>query len=103
MVFEKKKNNFGVIQGNKKVKANFKFKNAGTNPLIIYDVRTGCGCTVAYWNKNPIQVNAMDSIIIIFDSNHKKDYQKKDIAIYSNTTEDVTFLSVEGVVKELTQ
>jgi len=64
-----------------------------------------CGCfkTKGILSLNPIQVNAMDSIIIIFDSNHKKDYQKKDIAIYSNTTEDVTFLSVEGVVKELTQ
>ena len=61
-----------------------------------------CGCfkTKGILSLNPIQVNAM---VIIFDSNHKKDYQKKDIAIYSNTTEDVTFLSVEGVVKELTQ
>jgi hypothetical protein len=45
---------FGSIPFNKPVKVEFSFKNPGMVPIIIRNVESSCGCTVADFPKQPI-------------------------------------------------
>lgn len=45
--------NFGVFSMKEKKEAIFQIKNTGTSPLVITDVATTCGCTVAEYDKHP--------------------------------------------------
>jgi hypothetical protein len=52
--FEKTSHNFGKISetGGNAV-YDFVFKNTGTVPLILTNVRAGCGCTTPEWDRQP--------------------------------------------------
>ncbi len=42
--------------------------NTGTNPLIISNVKPGCGCTVPDYTKEPILPGKKGKITLHFDS-----------------------------------
>lgn len=45
-----------------------KFKNTGTEPLIISGARGSCGCTVPNWPKEPIMPGESSQIEIRYDT-----------------------------------
>jgi hypothetical protein len=45
---------FGDIKQGDKVEHVFKFENTGTEPLILSNVSTTCGCTASNWPRDPI-------------------------------------------------
>jgi hypothetical protein len=45
---------FGVIKRGPAAGHTFKFKNVGTEPIIIMNVTPSCGCTNVDWSKNPV-------------------------------------------------
>jgi hypothetical protein len=77
--------NFGKINEGQKLAVSFRFKNAGTNPLIIESVRPGCGCTVADFPKEPIAPGAENEITGEFDSHGREGLQHKSITVKANT------------------
>ena len=47
--------NFGTINENAgKATFDFSFKNTGNVPLILTNVRAGCGCTTPVWSREPV-------------------------------------------------
>ena len=52
--FESKKHDFGKLSLKKEAQISFQFTNPGNTPLVIFDVKTSCGCTVPEWTKNPV-------------------------------------------------
>ena len=77
--------NYGKINQGQKLAIAFKFKNAGSNPLIIESVRPGCGCTVADFPKEPIAPGAEAEITGSFDSHGREGLQHKTITVKANT------------------
>ncbi|NBN98848.1 MAG: DUF1573 domain-containing protein, partial [Flavobacteriia bacterium] len=71
----------------------------GEKPLLIYDVKTSCGCTVPNWNKNPIPPGGREKIKVTF---HPKENQlgieHKSVTVISNTDPGVTVLTIKAKV-----
>jgi len=88
---------FGEVDFKKPVTAEFKFKNPGLIPLVINEVKTSCGCTVADFPKQPIVSGQEGKILVTFDAETEGQFSKT-ITVYSNAEGGVTQLYIQGVV-----
>lgn len=52
--FEKTTHDFGANPQGTPVSCEFIFKNVGTEPLVLQNVKASCGCTTPFWPKEPI-------------------------------------------------
>ena len=95
---------FGEITEGEHVKYAFKFKNTGSEPLIISDAKGSCGCTVPDWPREPIAPGASSEIKVEFDSKGKGSddgaKQTKKVTVTANTNPPQTYLTITGVVKK---
>jgi hypothetical protein len=100
--FEVEEYNFGTVKQGDKVEYEFRFTNAGTEPLIISNVQSTCGCTVPDWPKEPIQKNETKSIKVIFNSAGKMGLQNRPITIFSNAKTSPKVIHLKGNVEGTT-
>ena len=84
IVFAEKSFEFGDITQGEKVEHIFMFENIGTEPLILSDVRTTCGCTAPEWPREPIAPGAKAKLKVVFNSTGKMGLQNKVITVMSN-------------------
>ncbi|MBP8724588.1 MAG: DUF1573 domain-containing protein [Saprospiraceae bacterium] len=102
--FEEMVFDWGEIKEGEHVKYAYKFKNTGSEPLIIADAKGSCGCTVPDWPREPIAPGASGEIKVEFDSKGKgsDDGQKqtKKVTVTANTNPPQTYLTITGVVKK---
>lgn len=82
--FSEKSYNFGDITQGAKVEHVFEFENVGTEPLVLSDVRTTCGCTAPEWPREAIAPGATAKIKVVFNSAGKMGMQNKVITVMSN-------------------
>ncbi len=75
---------FGSVKSGTKVEYVFKFENKGTEPLIIKDIKTSCGCTAAIVDNNTIKPGEIGSIKVDFDTKNREGRNSKSITIVSN-------------------
>ncbi|MBX9852800.1 MAG: DUF1573 domain-containing protein [Cytophagaceae bacterium] len=94
ITFLEKAHDFGDIQQGEKVEYVFKFKNTGTQPLIVTDVVTTCSCTAKRWTKEPIPPGNTGEVILTFDSAGKQGIQNKVITILSNAANAIERVSI---------
>ncbi len=73
----------------------FRFKNISPSPLIIDNVRTSCGCTVADWDSTPIAPDSTGVIKVEYDARDPGYFYKK-IKVYFNGQRKAEVLSIEG-------
>ena len=90
---------FGTITEGEKVEYNYRFKNTGTNPLIIFTTSASCGCTVPEKPEKPIMPGETGVIKVVFNSAGKKDHQSKDINVGANVNPEFPVLKLTGTVK----
>lgn len=86
-VFEKKTYDLGQIQQGEIVKYTMKFKNAGTDFLVITSARASCGCTVPKWTREPIAKGEEGQLEVTFDSSGRSGVQHKSIVLLTNSVE----------------
>ena len=85
--------NLGIIAEGNAVEVEFAFVNSGRSALVLADVSTSCGCTVANdWPKTPIAPGARATINVRFDSQGRTGENRKEISVISNTTPSTTTL-----------
>lgn len=97
--FEEPEFNFGTVVDGEMVKHTFKFTNTGDKSLVLFDVKTTCGCTVPEnWPKHPISPGDGGEIEVIFNSNKKVGSVHKSIRVEANTNPSVTTVSILGEV-----
>lgn len=77
--------NLGKINEGQELQIAYKFKNTGSQPLVIQSVEPGCGCTVAEYPKQPIAPGAEGVITGAFDSRGRTGLQYKEILVRANT------------------
>ena len=92
-------NDMGYIEEGEQIISWFDYINTGDAPLVIQDIKAGCGCTVPGWNVEPLQPGEGETIKIVFDSHGKKGVQNIKIAVYSNAKNQVQDLQIKGIVK----
>ncbi|MCC5920402.1 MAG: DUF1573 domain-containing protein [Cyclobacteriaceae bacterium] len=87
IVFAEELHDFGDIYQGDRVSHVFKYKNEGTEPLIITNVMTTCGCTASKYKKNePIAPGEEGEITVNFNSAGKIGIQNKTVTIVSNAS-----------------
>ena len=95
--FEQKVYEFGTILWKNPVKAVFKVKNNGDKPLVISNVTTSCGCTVADWTKEPIAPGASGGVSSTFDAKTLGRFMKT-VGVYCNASHKPIYLTLRGEV-----
>ncbi|MFN0176791.1 MAG: DUF1573 domain-containing protein [Saprospiraceae bacterium] len=90
---------YGTINEGEIVKHAYKFKNTGSEPLVISNCKGSCGCTVPTWPKEPIPPGGEGEIKVEFNSKGKPGPQSKRVTVTANTTPTETFIEIKGEVK----
>ena len=97
--FQETSFDFGTIGENDgKAVHVFQFKNTGESPLILTNVRAGCGCTTPEWNRQPIAPGESGNIKVSFDPRNRPGTFTKSITVNSNATNSVVSLTIRGNV-----
>ncbi|MES2779476.1 MAG: DUF1573 domain-containing protein [Bacteroidota bacterium] len=96
--FEKTDHDFGTITQGEQAEYNFKFRNTGSEDLIIASAQASCGCTVPEYSKEPIKPGAQGSIKVKFNSDYRLDAFEKAVVITANTTPMETLLKIRGFI-----
>lgn len=96
--FENDDYNFSTLSYKKEAEHNFQFTNPGKTPLVIFEVKTSCGCTVPDWPKKPIKSGRKGEIKIKYDAASPGVFHKT-ITVYFNGEESPQILTIKGVVE----
>lgn len=103
IAWDKSTYDFGDVTQGDKVEHVFKFKNAGTEPLVITNVQVTCGCTTPKgWARDPIAPGQSSELTIAFNSAGKFGKQEKVVSIVSNAvnTDGIQILFSANVVEK---
>jgi len=98
IVFNKEKHEFGTIALKKEAACTFEFSNTGKSALIIYDVKTSCGCTVPEWTKEPIRPGKKGLLKIKYDAAYPGVFYKTIEVTYNGPDSPVS-LEINGAVE----
>lgn len=75
---------FGEINEGEKQEFEYHIKNSGNNPLIIYDVITGCQCTKHEISKKITLPGDSTIIKLFYDSKNKHGFQSIRVQVMAN-------------------
>ena len=89
--------NIGQVQYCLPANGVFELKNTGNRPLVISNVDTGCGCTVASYPTEAIDPGDTFTISVTYDARMMGHFQKY-VDIYSNASDKPLTLQLSGVV-----
>ena len=79
-----------------------KFKNTGTEPLIISGAKGSCGCTVPNWPKEPIMPGESSQIEIRYDTK-RVGAINKTVTVSSNDPAGKHVIRVIGTINAVAQ
>jgi len=96
--FAKETHDFGKIPHNKPATFEFAFSNEGDAPIIISEVVSSCGCSVAEFTKTPIKPSGNGTIKVTFNAAVTGPFTKS-FTVKSNTKTPVKILTIKGIVE----
>ena len=73
--------------------------NKGQKPLVIHDIVTSCGCTVADYDKRPARPGESVKVKISFKADHPERFNKT-VGIYCNTEKSPYVVRVMGEARK---
>lgn len=88
---------YGTIGIGSPGKCEFKFTNTMKKPLVIYNVKPSCGCTVANWPKAPILPGKTGVIKLDYNTKIPGTFNKT-ITVNSNATNSTVIIHIKGNV-----
>lgn len=98
ITFDKTEHNFGTLLQGEVVTYSFHFTNSGNVPLLVSNVSTTCGCTVADYPREPIAPGKDGFIKATYDSKGHHGFQSRAITVSANTMPAQTVLRMKGEV-----
>lgn len=105
IVFDKTTHDFGTFkESDGPQTTTFTFKNEGTAPLILSNVRASCGCTTPEWTREPVAPGGTGSIKVSYDPKNRPGSFNKSVTVSSNAENRTVILRISGKVepRELT-
>ncbi len=96
--FENNTYDFGDLDYGGNGTCEFVFKNKGKEPLILFNVRSTCGCTVPEWTGEPVKGGESGIIKVTYDT-YRVGAFTKVITVYSNAPNSPVRLFIKGRVK----
>lgn len=99
--FESVVHNFGKISLNDgPQKCSFAYKNVTDKPVVINNVISSCGCSVAEWQKAPIMPGATGKIDVTYLNDQGPYPFDKTFTVYISSSEKPIILRITGIVYE---
>lgn len=98
VTFDKLAHDFGPLISGEKVTFNFRFTNTGDAPLVILNTRSGCGCTVGDYPKEPIPPGGSARINVSFNSAGRRGFQSESVRVITNATPQEYLLRITAEV-----
>jgi len=92
--------NFGSVISGEKVEYNYKFKNTGNNPLVVFEAHASCGCTVPEKPEKPVLPGETGYLKVVFNSEGRHGVNEKEINVSSNANPGFPILKLKGEVKD---
>ena len=99
MTFEKTEIDYGTIAQGADPLRKFKFKNTGTEPLVIKTARGSCGCTVPNYKKEPVMPGETAEVEVRYDTQRVGGFTKT-VTIETNEGDQPRVLTIRGTVNE---
>lgn len=90
---------FGEVKSGAIVEHTYEITNTGKNPLIISNVKPGCGCTAPDYTKTPILPGKVGKVTLKFNSSSFNGVVQKFANVYTNTEKTPITLSFTAEVK----
>lgn len=89
---------FGTWRGDTLIqRCSFRLRNTGTEPLVIHDVRTGCGCTTSEFDHEPILPGKITTIKVSYNGRGKiTGTFVNTLDVYSNAKSGMARLTIKG-------
>jgi len=75
----------------------FEFKNTGSEPVMITNVATSCGCTKAEQPTEPVLKKQSSRIVVNYDTKRVGNFTKT-ITVTTNVSADPIILTIKGTV-----
>jgi hypothetical protein len=89
---------FGKVKEGEIVQFNYRFKNIGSNPLVVSNASASCGCTVPEKPEAPIKTGDTGFIKVKFNSEGRPGTAHKTVTILSNANPSFPELLLKGEV-----
>jgi len=97
--FEKETIDYGKISKGGNGERVFIFTNTGTQPLIIKNIQSSCGCTVPKKPEKPIMPGEKGEIKVSYDTKRVGGFSKA-ITIFSNAKNVRKVIKIKGIVNK---
>lgn len=81
------KHDFGRVTEGTVLPLELKYKNTGTKELVITEVKTSCGCTVAELSTKKLQPKEEGTLKLKFDTKGRAGIVSRTVTIFSNDPE----------------
>ena len=100
--WEEKEHDFGEIAFRVPATATFTFQNISDEPVVISNVRSSCGCTVADYTKEPVNPGQKGEVKATYNSARVGMFQKT-VTVTLGGVEQPVVLRIKGNVVEKTE
>ncbi len=97
LTFENETIDFGTIAAKENGIRAFKFTNTGNAPVVISQVKSSCGCTVASKPEKPILPGETAQIEVSYDTKKIGTFSKS-VTVISNAKEERMVLKIKGEI-----
>lgn len=95
--FESETIDYGSVSLGSNGEKIFVFTNTGTQPIIISNIQSSCGCTVPKKPEKPIMPGEKGEIKVSYDTKRVGGFSKQ-ITIFSNAKEPRKVVRIKGIV-----
>jgi len=99
MVFEHTEIDYGTVDKGSDPYRKFKFKNAGSEPLIIKEAHSTCGCTIPNFRKEPIMPGEWGELTVRYDTQYPGVFSKA-VIVATNEAIGTRTVVIKGNVLE---
>jgi archaellum component FlaF (FlaF/FlaG flagellin family) len=95
--FDRTQHDFGYLIWKSPATTTFTFTNTGDQPLVVSNVTTSCGCTLADWTHSPIAPGESGQVTATFDAAQTGRFHKT-VGVYCNAYDLPLYLTLSGEV-----
>ena len=93
--------NFGdIIHKSGPVSCSFTVTNTGTEPAVIYNVVSSCGCTDVEWTREPIRPGMSGKISVTYSNDEGAYPFDKTLTTYTSDSHKPVLLKIRGISLE---
>lgn len=99
LTFESDVRKLGEVEYGKVYTYTYTFTNTGTDPVVIYNCESSCGCFVSDFSKRPVRPGESGFITVKFAPKDNPGFFSKSIVIESNSKNGYDYVYLQGFIK----